>query len=349
MLIYEIITEATNVNVKIIDEIITQIIKNLPESIKESDIDNPVKVLGKDLNLDKLKNSYPKFTDFFEHLTETEFLFLNTMNLETVNVLGSYNAKNNIVKINISGILGYDYHPSKEFFEKTTNSVYAVLFHEIRHIMQHRDYPDFFTNDKARKKPYNKRDIEIDASWYHIVSSVNIKHFTAARFANHVMNLLQRNRELTSKQKQHYYKKTLAFYINPDVDPEKLNLKQHLLQNVVPKKVMKYILPHNEYDLRKLPGYNSENFLFPVARVKPSLSKILSRSLSSDIPVLMKNMLYFIPSLYMPVSLSRVWQSYVNSVHNYSLQDAISNINAGIPDNYYDFSAIKSHLSTFYN
>jgi hypothetical protein len=343
------LTEATNVNVNIINDIIDQIFNMLPSEIGISTYENAFTIKGQNLNLTNLKTKFPQFEEFFEHITETRFVFLNAPQYENNTTLGLYNSEKNIVIINLSNTMEYySTHKIEQIIKKSrTNSPYAVLFHEIRHIMQHKDYPDYFTSDKDRKREYTQRDIEIDAAWYNIIAVYDPKKFKPKAYVHRVMDDLNHARTLTPRQKAHYHKKTLKYYTNPEHFDQSPRSKEDILVNKVAKKVSKYLENVGTFDLRNLPNYDSNNFLFPVENVIGSLRKALTFH-STDI-ILVKNMLYFVPSLYLPKNLAKVWMQYVTKIHGYKLSDALRSFENGMPPNHFDYDAMKDHMKAFFS
>lgn len=343
------LTEATNVNVNIINNIIDQIFNMLPNEIGPFTTSRPLEINGKNLNLEALKERFPKFKEFFNHLSETKFHFINSPQYENVRTLGLYDADNNIVVINLSRTMEYfSTHKHEHVTKKSSpTSTYAVLFHEIRHIMQHKDYPDYFSSDIDRKREYTKRDIEIDSTWHNIIAIHDPKKFKPKAYVHRVMDDLNHYRDLTQDQKNHYYKKTLKYYSNPNYFEENPRSKEEILINTVSKKVAKYLNNVKTYDLRNLKNYNSDNFIFPTSNVIESIRKALTFH-QTDI-ILIKNMLYFVPSLYMPKTLAKVWLQYMKKIQNYSLQDAINNFENGMPPKHFDIEAMKNHMKDFYS
>jgi hypothetical protein len=339
--------EATNINVKIINEIIDQIFYMLPKELELSELTKTFTIHGSRLDLEKLSEQFPKFNDFFDHIKNVRFQFLNSPRFEDHPTKGLYNPDENLIVVNVSGILGYFAHPKSALTDrKGTFSVYAVMFHEIRHVMQHKDYPDFFTSKKDRDKDYKKRDIEIDAMWYNIIAVYNPSKFRPKAFAHRVIEDLLHYRELTDKQKDHYYKKTLKYYSNPEYFKVPENTKEYKIRNTVPKKIYSY-LSSDEYDLRKLDGYNKDNFLFPVKNVIGGIRKAIAFGETETNFV--KNMLFFVPSLMMPKSLAKVWKAYMTMVHQYSLEEALENFETGMPPDHFDYESMKKHMKEFYS
>lgn len=341
--------EATNINVTIINNLIDQIFKMLPSEIGNSTYEKALTIKGENLNIENLKTKFPQFKEFFNHIKQTKFMFLNAPQFENSSTLGLYNSDKNIVIINLSRTMEYFANHKKEYIisSKTTTSTYAVLFHEIRHIMQHKDYPDYFSSDIDRQREYTKRDIEIDSTWYNIIAVHDPKKFKPKAYAHRVMDDLNYHRTLTQKQKDHYYKKTLKYYSNSEHFEENPRSKEEILINKVAKKVAKYLENVKTYDLRNLKNYNSDNFLFPVENVINSIRKALTFHETETI--LIKNMLYFVPSLYIPKNLAKVWKQYVTKIHDYTLEDALNSFETGMPQNHFDYNAMKDHMKDFYS
>ena len=343
------LTEATNINVNIINNLIDQLFNMLPNEIGISTYEKAFTINGEKLDLSNLKIKFPQFEEFLNHIKQTKFVFLNAPQYENNTTLGLYNSEKNIVIINLSNTMEYfTTHKKEQIVKKSrTNSPYAVLFHEIRHIMQHKDYPDYFTSEKDRQKEYKERDIEIDAAWYNIIAVHDPKKFKPKAYVHRVMDDLKFHRTLTPRQEKHYYKKTLKYYSDPNYFEQNPRSKEEILINKVAKKVSKYLENVKTYDLRKLPNYDNNNFLFPVENVIHSIRKALTFHETETI--LIKNMLYFVPSLYMPKNLAKVWKQYVTKIHDYKLEDAMNNFETGMPPNHFDYTAMKNYMNDFYN
>lgn len=342
------ITEATNVNMNIIQQLTNMVLDKLPDKIGESTHERGLTIR---INTDELKEKYPKFKDFFEYIDQTRFLFLNSIKYESSKVKGFYSPTSNVIGVNVSGIKGMYYQYSKEHLLKKDENIfgiYGVLYHELRHVMQHKDYPDYFKKD-VETDDYRKKDTEIDAMWYNIIGSYNIKRFKPKAFANRVMDDLERNRDLTPKQFDHYYKKTLKYYTDPEsVIGTKKKSKEDIIKNVIPSKIIGIIHKiDNEYDLRKIQNYDYSNFLFPVNNVKASTIKSLRNGQTDS--NFIKNMMYLVPSLgSITPNIAKMHRIYMNKVHKYDVTDAIENIQVGMPENHFDFDALKKHLNKTY-
>jgi hypothetical protein len=343
------ITEATNVNVTIINEIIDQIFNMLPNEIDISTYTKADSINGKFLNLTNLRKRFPKFEEFFDHIQETKFLFINGPQYENIRTMGLYDPEQNVVVVNLSITMYYfKTHTKEEIIKKSSraNSPYAVLFHEIRHVMQHKDYPDHFSSEKARQKQYMERDIEIDAAWYNIIAIYDPKKFKPKAYAKRVMDDLDSHRKLNQQQKNHYYKKTLKYYANPNALNEPKLTNDERIKQMVAKKILTNVKT-SDFDLRKLKNYNSGKFLFPTSHV---IDAVRSALVFIDAETnFTKNMIYFISSLYVPKTFAKMIVQFMKKFYNYSLEDAINNFEIGMPPNHFDHEAMKNHMKEFYS
>lgn len=342
--------EATNVNVAIINDVIEEIFVNLPEIVKGAAV-----ISGSELDLDALRNKFPDFSDFFDYLSTLSFQFLNARDYSR-QPIGWFSHRNKWVVVNLRKIIGErEEHTAEEIIDDTTIGNYgltprAVLFHEIRHAMQYSHYPTYMTSKKSRSKSYASRDVEIDAFWLQAIAEYNPRRLKPHDFARKVMEYLNKFQELSDLQIKHYYKKTLKYYANPK--PPKIPLtrtKENLINDVLIKRVLLDLPISNvaEYDLRKIPKYdNEESFLFPVHEVIGRVRSAIFHGKSES--VLLKNMLFFIPSLYISPSLAQSWKWYVENVHKHSLSDAIKHFETGMPADMFDYSAMRHHMANFY-
>lgn len=373
MKIEQIIYEGTTENMAVIRDITNLVVANLPEIIP---IEGNVILGGYDLvatpdanyTLNDLIKKYPSQAKTLKYMEETIFSFPHYRTNVGVKIYGQYSYLDNEITINVAGIAQWSDSIEKKKLIDDKYNIYGlipVLFHEIRHVFQNKTYDDHFYG-KGRQGDYKQRDIEIDAMWHNILETYPIKRFKNAKaYATVVMNDLKTHRDITPKQEKHYWYKTIKYYLNPELDKPQKNTAERFedyIVNKVPKNLLQLLsqrLPHDtrnnitEFDLRRLPSYSRENkwFLFPVPRVFGSVNNILSGK--NDKPnAFQKNMVYLLASLVLTSGdkkIARDIAKYMTKVHNYTPQDAISNIGEGIPSDQWDMNQIADHMKSVFS
>lgn len=361
------ITEGTTENMSIIRDITKLVLSNVPEIIPEETTVNldankikPTKIAP--YSFDDLKKKYENKDHIIQSLQEITYIFANYNSNVNVKIYGEYHDVFNAIVINVSGIAKKTGDIKKsELLDEKNNSfaLIPVMFHEIRHAFQKAHYYWHFTG-KGRSGDYRKRDIEIDAKWHDVLETYDLKHFKNAKaYATAVMNELKDQRDLTQKQEKHYWYKTINYYLNPDVkEPEKSSKEKYeeyitkKIPNMVSEKIIENQKLLNDFDLRNLPGYQSDSFLLPLRNIIPKLYKILNGEASNN--ELQKNMLYLVAAIMFPGN-SRIlkdFKKYMIKVHGYTPDQAIASIDFGLkkPEGYtpFDFDSIRNFLKSQY-
>lgn len=93
-------------------------------------------------------------------------------------------------------------------------TVRTILIHELRHMFQFSQYPDYYRKRVSiEDKNYKTEPLEIDAAWHHVVGSKNPKFYdTAYRFVTDVMSEFNLFKQLTDSQFEHYRRKTAKYF-----------------------------------------------------------------------------------------------------------------------------------------
>lgn len=354
------ITEATNVNMSLLKDVTKMVLDKLPSVFH---IETTKKIYLSASDISQLVKKYPQKETTIYKFEDLEFVFIHTRDNLNVATYGHYISQINEIAINITAIVKTTDDVSIDDLKTKQESGYSVvpvLVHEIRHAMQYSEYDDYFTDPTARSKPYKKRDIEIDAGWHDHLELFDPKDYkTAKDYAMTVMTSFMDHRDLTDKQLRHYYIKTIKYYSNPEMDKPFKNVKQRrdeFIREQLPQQIQstigkKYKLLQN-FDLRNLPSYNSDKFLLPLRTILPRLQKILGGEQAAN--DFQKNMLYLTVALTIPGQSQalKYFTRYMQTVHNYTPQQAISSIETGLtqPEGYtpYDFESIKNYLKSEY-
>lgn len=361
------IIESTTENMSIIRDITKLVLSNLPETISAETIINLDMNNIKSTNIapytfDDLKKKYKNKEHIIQNLKEITYIFPNYESNVSVKTYGEYHDAFNAIVINVSGIAKKSGDIKKSELLADKNNSFAlipVMFHEIRHAYQNAHYNWHFTG-KGRSGDYRKRDIEIDAKWHDVLETYDIKYFKNAKaYATAVMNELKNQRDLTPKQEKHYWYKTIKYYTNPEISqPSKTTRERYdeyiftTIPNTIADKITDSQKILKDFDLRKLPGYNSDSFLLPIHNILPTLYKILKGNNANN--NLQKNMMYLVAAILYPGNKKILsgFKKYMIKIHDYTPEQAISSIETGLqkPEGYaqFDFDSIKNYLKSQY-
>jgi len=239
------ITEATYENVSIIKDIIDFIIYHMPNSIPENstysfgyfarggDSGNDWLLTSDNSKIPSIKElieenkDNPKIKFALEALLWTTITFHNTEKYLNYKHYGEY--RHTPIHIFVSRIQ----ESTREFivkYDSDTNTypsmynqrVFRTLFHELRHFFQDHTYPNYLRSkdsyiDKktGKEREWGTRQVEWDAKWSDIIYSYepaensNINHYI-----EDVMIEFLAWVNISDKIKDHYKKKTAAYYIN---------------------------------------------------------------------------------------------------------------------------------------
>lgn len=221
------VTEATITNIELLEEISDIILGKLPDSI---DKNTKVTIEGYYIS-DDLKKIYRKYknTKYQKALikvasTDYIFTFGKTKSTE----YGYYDASNARIVIHLYNSINYRNRDIEKLSKSqimNTKNVKTTLVHELRHLFQYSEYPDFYSKD-LKKGDYKKSKIEIDAAFSHIIQETDpFKYEIPYRYAQAVMVGLIYYKELSDKQIKHYYKKTLDYFyqFNKKIETESIN------------------------------------------------------------------------------------------------------------------------------
>lgn len=102
------------------------------------------------------------------------------------------------------------------------NKLVRTIFHELRHAFQDADYSEYMRNknrDLNKKtgetRPWGERQIEWDAKWSDTLYEFSPQDFNNAKdYVDAVMEEFKRWVGISLKVEQHYYRKTIAYYLN---------------------------------------------------------------------------------------------------------------------------------------
>lgn len=238
------ITEDTYENISIIEDIVDYILTTMPDTIPENSTykygyfarggnsgndwlqKSPSTEIKSISELIEENKDKPMIKQTLERLMFNQIIFHNTEEYLQHNAYGDYswgpiniyvsriqNSTRTFV-VNTSEDYGY---PSM-----ARSKVVRTLFHEIRHFFQDDKYNPYMRNptrDLNKKtgetRPWSERQIEWDAKWSDTLYDTDVQDFSTAKdYAEVVMEEFKRWVKLSPKVEQHYYRKTISYYLN---------------------------------------------------------------------------------------------------------------------------------------
>jgi hypothetical protein len=238
------ITEDTYENISIIEDIVDYILSTMPDTIPENStykygyfarggnsgndwLQKPPSAEIKSIKelIEENKNN-PKIKESLDRLIFNQINFHNTEEYLKHNAYGDYSwgpiniyvsrMQNSTRTFVINSNEDYGY-PSMAH-----SKMVRTLFHEIRHFFQDTQYSSYLRkadrdlNKKTGEtRPWGERQIEWDAKWSDTLYDINVEGFSSATdYAGVVMEEFKRWVNLSPKVEQHYYRKTISYYLN---------------------------------------------------------------------------------------------------------------------------------------
>jgi len=227
------ITEDTYENVSIIEDVVDYIMNTMPDVIPENstyeysyfdkngelkkpsspEIKSIAELIEENKDNKKIKNT-------LQQLVNNRIIFHNTEKYLNHNASGDYSW--GPINIYVSTIQKstreFVLNGNEENWPSFKRSkMIQVLFHEIRHFFQDRDYPTYMRGQQSADtiRPWSERQIEWDAKWSDIIYGYSPNEFTNPKdYAEAVMDEFKRWVKILPKVEQHYYRKTIAYYLN---------------------------------------------------------------------------------------------------------------------------------------
>lgn len=208
--------EASVENIRVIKQLTGAIWSSLPV-VPEGDVYEVA--LSQLTGFDRIYRMYmddEKFKPVFRRMATTRLRVVNSLEYrdpefgQKPNIWGYHSSQRNLLLIwqsNIARRTGGG--------TRLDAAARSTLAHEIRHLFQYRLYPEYFKSLKAFGKPYERQQIEIDAVWSQTLGSeIDVEYYEGdpEGFAAAVMRRLTATKELTGKERRHYYRKTLKYY-----------------------------------------------------------------------------------------------------------------------------------------
>lgn len=262
--------EASFENVEMLKELANSIWNSIPEVEEGQVYENYVSQLRR---VDKVFQKYEKMDKFkkaFEILGTTRIRVVNDENYKDRHytadqgVWGYHSASENLLLIWLSNIMR-----PEVISIRYSGSAKSTLVHELRHLFQHAEYPEYFKSRQAFRKEYSRQPIEIDAVWTQIIAhDIDVDQFETypEDYVQEVLGSLMSKKSLTDKEIQHYSRKTLKFY------------NQYFDKNVE-KEWNTLINTWGQY-AKTQSTYTVDNF---VGDVIEELSRVINRRTNSDL------------------------------------------------------------------
>jgi hypothetical protein len=308
------LSEETYENITIIQDIIRFIIDRMPNVIPQNSIyEFGFTDGGK--NIDWTYNStspeIKSLKELIEENRDNEKIKNALIRLST-NKIVFHNTEEKVYHSNLGD---YSFGPiniyvstiqksSKPFvIKKSSNNPYPnfyftkfiqVLAHELRHLFQDVEYPDYLRTKSHRNiktgeiRDWNDRQVEWDAKWTDILTKTDPEDYsTASGYAEEVMSEFLQWVKLSDKIKKHYYKKTINYHIN--WYKKKIEKTWEKL-----KKIMKPLIIDGTYNKQQFIEYvlddlvwygNTETLPTPVVNHYKSKANKFYDSLMSDVKI----------------------------------------------------------------
>lgn len=223
----DIVAESVEENMSLLKQLTSIILKHLPENIEP---ETEFWIYGYDMvnDLKPLLTQYKdkKFKEIIIRVASTEIFVSNYVD-NSFKSYGSYNHIKNNININLAGIVSNAIKWNANLVTKSLK-LKSTILHELRHLAQYADYPDYYeknlrvdltnvkSNDEVKQRmsqAYKTRKIEIDAAWHHILDETNpVNYKTPSKYVKRVMDTLTNYKTLTSDQLKHYKIKTSRYY-----------------------------------------------------------------------------------------------------------------------------------------
>lgn len=330
---YANLTEKASDDLDVLSDIADVIISLLPETIK---VDDVIKIRKLPLDGKFINRIHEKYGKRYDNLLmrlskRTTFIFDNHSDSLGGNDAGlqmtpTNSSTGDVIVVVLPVLLGgLETRTKSELLStKVQNSgfksVKAVLIHEMRHTQQKTQYGGVKNSDRYS---YPTNPDEIDAAWIHHLQDYDIDDYENAQdFTKDVMKSFSLYKKLNNKQKDHYLRKTMRFWVDRSTNSPDENKKQssdissrlkqykEVLLSSTLKAIHKRVEENDYRDLRKFDGYDkdSDNFLLPVDRFVAFLNSVVRDEISNTSPNNIAFMYGFVSLLAMnnkdfPISL----------------------------------------------
>lgn len=238
----------------------------------------------------KYRNTqYEKILNQFKNLT---IIYDNSKNNNTRGTYsGTYNRPQVLQKEEITIFIGsinkkIDYIKKDVLLNKNTDifNLKSVIIHELRHFLQYHLFDkNYMKNQYSNIDKYNNHfnydnnNIEIDASFYHILSLHEPHKYDIKEFAKKILHDLSNYKNLNHKQKTNYLKKAIQYYIDISNTDEFKNKKNEKENKQLKNKIIDFISYNNDsIYLNKFKNYNSNRFIIPSHLIKSTIYNFIN-------------------------------------------------------------------------
>ena len=361
MKIRELLNEDTVDNMRVLRDCTELVIKNMPYTfpIEMDDIYWVSNFDGRGNLLKKYENT--KYQAVVNR-------FVNSYNIRYINPSEIYSTAgahaigmgNCRILFNISAFMGqsgdFTRHQILEKVNEKTKAFKtfkAIVLHELRHLMQHVEYPNYSSNNKDTE--YAKDPIEIDAAWHHHLEDYSPQNYsTAASYTKDVMLSFVKYKKLSDKQLRHYTGKTASYWLKHARKDNIVSSSTTLVDKVKARhaQIASVISTHIQSsnrptDLRSvIPNYDIDSRMFSVPlKWYSAVSAMINKR--TEISKANAVIAYLLVALTVPKNEISIVQSYLTKVSKITLTDAFEGCSQ-MSKNGYDGEAIRSFMRSVY-
>jgi ribosomal protein S18 acetylase RimI-like enzyme len=359
--------ESTTGNMEILKDVVDVIISKLPATFESGSVTH---IDGESLPLNILEKKYkknPKHLTFLNKIKDMTFVFTNAIP-KNKKTLGFFMSALDLILIHLSIFMKSNTTMLlRDVLEMSNGNTFrGILLHELRHVFQSIDYPDYMYSDNRhaltlQQDGYSIDPIELDAAWFHHLQDYNIEEYvdTPHGYVRDVMQSFSGYKKLSKKQFEHYKRKTAVYYVakmkGESVDHLTLTPKERLA--VKKQKVQKNISNilnrfewENDLNLREeIQGYdpNAGNFLLPMRRLV-SVKQVPS---AEKVSTSHKVFLFILVALGFSESTDNAEKinTLMKNVHKFTYQDAIDNIDETLTGYKYDNNSLKKIIKDVFS
>lgn len=164
---------------------------------------------------------YQKYKGAFAKLRTTSFVIINNKEYydpykgkNVTTGFGYYSSSDNTVVVFAYRLKDMQDETGTVYVKNVFFSMLdSIIQHEIRHLFQDAQYGEYSMSMKAQSRPYAAQSIEIDATWHQLVSSIlPTPNDTAKSYTRRITSELNKYKDLTDKEAEHYYRKTMRYF-----------------------------------------------------------------------------------------------------------------------------------------
>ena len=260
---------------ELLQEVADWIIDLLPATIRDGETAKvSLGSYSRERELEKLLDRYGGDQRFRAGLRELSSLDIYVDNEHTSSIKGSYTHMSHrrdavIVVYCKTGSNESDwgkplYTSARQAQNGIDVTLKSTLVHELRHHFQRYSYSKYYGKNIGTGD-YHKNPIEIDAAWFHHLEEFDATEYSSAKsFANALMKSFTEYKRMdpTGKWAQHYYRKTIKYWLARMGKPEETKSIHDRLAVAREQRgeLLASMIPTETIDLRVIPGYDARSF-----------------------------------------------------------------------------------------